>query len=1028
MRRISELAGATFLAVLLPSCGSDSVDVVPVASVQVSGPGTVLVGATAQFVAIPKDDRGQPLTDRSITWSSSDGSTAPVAANGLVTGVVAGQVTISASSEGVSGSADLTVNNPVPSVTATEPSVVPAGGGDFTLTVRGSGFVSTSVVRFDGSDRQTARVSDTELWAAIGASDVAQPGTAQIAVYNPPPGGGQSMSRPLAVGNPTPTVASVSPDHVTMGAGDATVSITGTGFVPTSVAQWQGEDRPTIYRGATALEVSLSAADLTAPGWRAISVSNPAPGGGPSGALTFAVRIPVVGPFSSAGYEHQCAVTVAGEVFCWGSNSQGQLGDGSYVDSNTPKPILPPTRSAAAGFRSVADLLPAPDPQELRFVSVAAGGFHTCALDQVGNAYCWGQGTSGQLGDGWDPKRNQAAPVAGGLNFVSLTAGTAHTCGLTQEGRPHCWGRGDHGQIGTGDFNPSAVPVSVVVASAFVEMSAGAFHTCGLTDAGSVVCWGRNDGGEIGNGTLADQPTPQQVPSLGDVAAVTLGMEHTCAVTAGGSAYCWGRNDRFQLGNDTPQLSTVPIPVAGGFSFESIQAGDYHNCGVTGNDEVRCWGIGDSGQLGTGDFSASSVPAAVVGLPAVAELSAGNRHTCALTVSGQMYCWGDEEYGQLGNGNFSYRLSPARVQGGPNQAVSVAAGYEHSCSLASTGGVYCWGDGSAGQLGDGSFTDSALPVAVASGLSFSAITAGAYHNCALAPGGAAYCWGFGGHGQLGNGAYWPINETTPVPVAGGHAFHTIAAGVNHTCGVSDAGEVLCWGGNGFGQLGNGSLDNSPQPTSVDVPPGLSFASVGGGYFHACGLSAAGEVWCWGANESGQLGDGTFQSRLSPVKVTGLPPGIVWLAVGGQHSCAIGPGGAALCWGKGPYLGVGSAVDQPTPQPVLGGHLFRSLYGNMEWTCGITLEGDGYCWGSDHGGPLGVGSWGSFDVPQEVDGGHEWSQISDGSSRGHTCGVTTTGEVYCWGRQWRGALGTGTFGTQVVPGSVVGSTKFGPPGA
>jgi hypothetical protein len=182
------------LAIALLSCQDEVVVVVPVASVEVSGPATVMVNGSVQFTALPRDDRGNLLTQRSVTWTTSNGSVASVTADGWVRGLSGGRVEVIAYCEGRTGSFDLQVTNPVPTLSSSDPSAIMAGSGSFELTVNGAGFFKGSQVLWNGQPRSTAFVSATRLQASIPQSDVAFPGTALITVSNPPPGGGVSPS------------------------------------------------------------------------------------------------------------------------------------------------------------------------------------------------------------------------------------------------------------------------------------------------------------------------------------------------------------------------------------------------------------------------------------------------------------------------------------------------------------------------------------------------------------------------------------------------------------------------------------------------------------------------------------------------------------------------------------------------------------------------------------------------------------------------------------------------------------------
>ena len=250
--------------------------------------------------------------------------------------------------------------------------------------------------------------------------------------------------------------------------------------------------------------------------------------------------------------------------------------------------------------------------------------------------------------------------------------------------------------------------------------------------------------------------------------------------------------------------------------------------------------------------------------PTLTQVSAGANHTCALTTAGGVKCWGDNAYGQLGDGSTTQRVTPVDVSGLASGVTAITAGYFHTCALTTAGGVKCWGFNGYGQLGDSFNTTRLTPVDV-SGLAsgVTAITVGNFHTCALTTAGGVKCWGDNGYGQLGDGSN--NNRYAPVNVSGlGSGVSAIATGGKHTCALTTAGGGKCWGYNAQGQFGDGST--SSQLTSVDVSGLTSGLAIKAGEYHTCALTTAGGVKCWGYNSVGQLGDGSTSNRLTPVNV------------------------------------------------------------------------------------------------------------------------------------------------------------------
>ncbi|MGD8289310.1 MAG: hypothetical protein PVI31_11855, partial [Gemmatimonadota bacterium] len=326
----------------------------------------------------------------------------------------------------------------------------------------------------------------------------------------------------------------------------------------------------------------------------------------------------------------------------------------------------------------------------------------------------------------------------------------------------------------------------------------------------------------------------------------------------------------------------------------------------------------------------------------------GGSMVCRL-VGGATQCRGADDRGQTGGR-------------GATGLVALAAGVSHVCGLDSSGEAVCWGANQGGQLGDGSRTDRASPVPVRTETRLSSLTAGSTHTCGIARGGVAVCWGQNLSGQLGDGTR--TDARFPRAVGGGILFRVLVAGWNHTCGLTNSGNAFCWGPNSEGQLGDGSRLDRLTPTLVRG----AIDTLAAGSDHTCGISD-GDVLCWGDNRYGQVGDGTNESRNQPEEVVGLSGRVTQITAGAVHTCALVAGGSAYCWGQNVrgQVGDGTNDNRNTATPVTGDLSFRSLRAGGALTCGLTTDGAEFCWGMNQEGQLGDGTRQNRSSPVRVSG-------------------------------------------------------------
>lgn len=358
-------------------------------------------------------------------------------------------------------------------------------------------------------------------------------------------------------------------------------------------------------------------------------------------------------------------------------------------------------------------------------------------------------------------------------------------------------------------------------------------------------------------------------------------------------------------------------------------------------------------------------------LPPMAGIAIGERHSCGLAESGDVYCWGDGSSGQLGTGATASESYAVPVTGAPELAAIVAGG-SHTCGLTFDGAAWCWGANARGQAGVAA-SDLTVPTprAVDTDLQFRALSAGLEHTCGIATDGTGWCWGRGSDGQLGTGEFASA-VLTPLPVAGGHTFRAISAGARHTCGITMAGAAYCWGANELAQLGSGA-EGEPEPAPVPVDATLTFIDISAGFNHSCAVATGGTPYCWGENRAGETGgmwvhvpDEPGERR--PVAVTTWGAVYVAVSAGRFYTCGLRNQGEAMCWGRGAegQLGNSGAMDYTVPQLVHVEQGRRFTPNNGIFT---TIDAGGFA---------------------------------------HACGISEDGKALCWGAGGDGQLGSGDF--------------------
>ena len=808
----------------------------------------------------------------------------------------------------------------------------------------------------------------------------------------------------------------------------------------------------------------------------------------------------------AAGGSHTCAVR-NGNLRCWGDGTNNQLGD---IGNTTNR------GNASDDARVVL---------ERSVTAVAAGGSHTCAIQSGnlrcwGSDTNGRLGDVGNTTNRGNARHDSRVVLTGtGISIVALLA--YHTCAI-QSGNLKCWGEDDDGQLGDGDRDTNQNDAShddrVVLTEGVTAVAAGWKHTCAI-QSGNLKCWGDDTEGRLGDG---DRDTNQndashaaRVVLTGGVTAVSADM-HTCAVR-NGNLRCWGPRFGDKLGDGVDDLVISPddasrddrVVLRGGVT--AVSAGRNGTCAVR-NGNLRCWGNDIFGALGDGDKNTNQGDAdhedeaRVVLRGGVTAVSMAHVHTCAIQ-SGNLKCWGEDTSGQLGDGDRDTNQSDAGhedrvvLTGG---VTAVSTGVSHTCAI-QNGNLMCWGRNEGGGLGDGTIFRNIPGMPVLTG-GVTAVVAAGYYTCAIQNGNLR-CWGGDFQGVLGDGNFNTNqkdadSEDRVISYKRTFIRHpSIAAGGFHTCALrwysKKRKEAYCWGFNSHGILGQGGthdgtvrfetprkvkgVRNDPDNLETISNPIIDFKGLYAGYHSTCAIrkrkdsrnpdeSVKAHAYCWGDGAFGRMGLGKTEESGSISNNASTYPQILqghrvdgdttsdlinfewtFISIGKKHACGIRYRGGnrnygkAYCWGlsskgllgTGEKTGHGSSCDTSlytdgcyTPNPPRdaspsqhkaratlvagpnGGRAFNDwvyISAGVLHTCGLRMTGEIYCWGFNRHGQLGSSPASSTPAfsPRKIDGDKMWKFVSAGHR--HTCAIDLDGGLYCWGSNDKGQLGLGTSG-------------------
>lgn len=720
----------------------------------------------------------------------------------------------------------------------------------------------------------------------------------------------------------------------------------------------------------------------------------------------------------SGGWQSSAKIDYKGQAWGWGYNYLGGLGINSTIAAES-------TPVAIYGNH--------------KFNTVEIG-FFSVGIDSQHKAWGWGYNNSGQLGNNSTITESTPIAVYGSKSFIFIKNGNASTVAIDNHYKAWCWGANLYGVLGNNlSPTPESTPVAVLGNHVFKKISLCYYHCVGINQNGRIWSWGYNQYGQLGTNSTICYSTPVVVGgSLKTFCEISTGTYHTLAIDNHGIAWSWGYGGQGALGINSLSDKCTPVAVYGNHTFCKIMANSWwHSAAIDNHGQLWTWGDNSYGQLGINDNTVAikCTPIAVLGDHTFCSISSGNYHILAIDNHNNAWGWGYNYIGSVGDNTNLDKSIPVAVcatQQNLGKKVEfripslnsifliacnfiISASQKFNLAVKPDGSNFSWGINDKGQLGINSLSNSCEPTAIlGTTKTFSNIGTGYQHSLALDIRGKAYSWGVNTYGQLGINNISQRN--TPVAILGtNRTFCKITGGSGHSLAIDFRGQIWAWGYNNAGQLGNNSNTSSRTPVPV-LGVTKTFCNIASGRGSSRAIDFRGKIWSWGENASGQLGDYSIASKATPVALKGVNKTFCKITGGSLYTLALDYRGQGWGWGYngGGQLGDNTITQRSTPVAVQGTRkTFCQISSWSQFTAALDLRGQAWSWGLNGYGQLGNNtSVASETTPIEVYGSKTFCQIFAGST--HCIAIDYNNKLWGWGYNYTGSIGDGTTNSTSIP--------------